>query len=476
MKQSVTGQKLSTEQPTAIVIFGGTGDLAATKLLPALLDLYCNQTLPPAFVIIGLSRKEFSDADYQAYVKNIFTATKHNASEETLQAFCSHLRYVQGAFDDARSYDRIKTVLTNYDAEIAQCTNKLFYLAVPPDYYQTIFTHLSESNVMSLCDEENSWARLLVEKPFGRDLDTATKLEEQLCRLFTDEQIYRIDHYLAKDAIENIISLRFANSFLADSWNKNSIESITVRLVETKDVANRGSFYDGIGTLRDVGQNHILQIIALLTMGAVDVRNAQSVRTARASALAQLLCQVPDQVVRGQYAGFTETTGVAPASQTETYFKVSFVSESEAWQGVRFTLEAGKGLAETKNEAILTFRAFDDCECSSTPELHGHHNVLKIQFSPEQKISLRLWTKKPGFTFALQEQELELMHDTASDTHSPEAYVRVLFDCLAGDQTRFVSSAEVDASWKFITPILEMFPSVPLQTYPVGSRGPHENL
>lgn len=458
--------------PTSIVIFGGTGDLAATKLLPALFDLYCQKVLPTQFVIIGLSRKEYTDTEYQMYVRDVFVKKGLAVSDDILKQFCTHVRYVPGAFDDMQSYERIKTALSTYDAEIAQCTNKLFYLAVPPDYYQTIFSHLSDSQVLALCDEKNSWARLLVEKPFGRDLDTATALEEQLCRLFKDEQIYRIDHYLAKDAIENIISLRFANSFLADSWNKNSIESVTVRLVETKDVANRGSFYDGIGTLRDVGQNHMLQIIALLTMGAVDVKNPQSVRTARAQALSQLLCQMPDHIVRGQYEGFTSTTGVAPDSQTETYFKVSFVSASEAWKGVRFTLEAGKALADSKNEAIITFRSLDDCECSATPELHGHHNVLTIQFSPLQTISLRLWTKKPGFTFELKQQDLELMHDTGTDTYSPEAYARVLFDCLAGDQTRFVSSAEVEASWKFITPIIASFAEQPLIKYPIGSNGP----
>lgn len=464
--------QIIANQPTAIVIFGGTGDLAESKLLPALLDLYLDQSLPDSFVIIGLSRKALSDTEYQDYVRRSITKEKLAHSADFIEAFCTHLRYVSGAFDDSESYERIKTALATFDNSIGQCTNKLFYLAVPPQYYETLFTHLHDSEAMKLCDEMDSWSRLLVEKPFGKDLATADALEDQLCRLFKDEQIYRIDHYLAKDAIENIISLRFANSILADSWNKERIESITIRLLETKDVANRGSFYDDLGTLRDVGQNHMLQILALLTMQAADVHDAESVRSARTAALQTLLAQKPDVVVRGQYTGFTETTGVRPDSETETYFKISMVADAPEWRGVRFTLEAGKALHESVNEAVITFKPLDDCHCAAQPELHHHRNVLRIRFAPEQHISLRLWVKKPGFIFTLEPRELELMHSSMTDTRSPEAYERVLFDCIAGDQTRFVSGKEVEASWQFITPILELFSQLPLKKYERGSAGP----
>jgi len=458
--------------PTAIVVFGGTGDLAETKLLPALLDLYLEQALPDSFVIIGLSRKQLSDEDYQGFVRASINKKGHNHNDELVNAFCSHLRYVSGAFDDVSAYERIKTTLSFFDESIKQCTNKLFYLAVPPQFYKTIFTNLAESQAMKLCDSIGSWSRLLVEKPFGKDLVTAQALEKQLCSLFADEQIYRIDHYLAKDAIENIISLRFANSILADSWNKERIESITIRLLETKDVANRGSFYDGIGTLRDVGQNHLLQTLALLTMSPVDIHQPEAVRQARSSALQLLLTQKPDTVIRGQYRGFTETAGVNGDSETETYFKISLVVEAPTWQGVRLTLEAGKALNEVVNEAIITFKPLDICHCAFSPEAHYHRNKLRIRFSPEQEISLSLWTKKPGFYFSLEARELELMRAVSTDAHSPEAYERVLFDCIAGDQTRFVSGAEVESSWEFITPILETFATLPLHQYEKGSNGP----
>jgi len=458
--------------PTAIVVFGGTGDLAETKLLPALLDLFIRGALPDTFVVIGLSRKNLSDREYQEFMKKSISQEKHEHNADAVEEFCQHLRYVSGSFIEAEAYEKLKTALQEFDDSIKQCTNKLFYLAVPPQHYENIFEHLHQSQAMKLCDNVGAWSRLLVEKPFGRDLETAQVLEKKLCSLFNDEQIYRIDHYLAKDAIENIISLRFANSIIADSWRKEQIESINIRLLETKDVSNRGSFYDAIGTLRDVGQNHMLQIYALLTMAPVDIHNAQAVREARAATLKSLQSQPLDEVVRGQYIGFPETTGVADDSQTETYFKLAFTSTEESWSGVKVVLEAGKALDQQINEAVITFKPVDVCHCSYLPETHEHKNVLRIQFSPKQSMKLSLWVKKTGFDFELEEKEFELATSESDSINSPEAYERVLFDCIAGDQTRFVSGAEVESSWKFITPILESFSDFPLLKYTIGSTKP----
>lgn len=458
--------------PTSIVILGGTGDLAQTKLFPALLDLYAEHVLPDAFTIIGLSRKDLSDEEYRAFVRKSLPATTQR-TDAVIDTFLTHIHYVSGNFDDADMYERLKTALHAFDDSIAQCTSKLFYLAVPPHFYSQIFAKLKESNAMALCDGVGSWSRLLVEKPFGRDLETANALEAQLCELFSEDQIYRIDHYLAKDAIENIIALRFANSIISDSWTKEYIESIAVRLYESKDVSNRGSFYDGIGALRDVGQNHMMQMLALLTMRNVNVHDPLGVREARAQALASFGRQTPKEITRGQYTGFTETTGVAPNSETETYFKIETELDTTAWKGVRFILESGKALTRSVTEAVVTFRALDLCQCEKDSAPHKHQNVLKITFSPEHRISLTVWVKKPGFDFILEPRELEFAHTKSTDTYSPEAYERVLFDCIAGDQTRFVSGAEVRAAWEFITPILSAFPSLPLYSYAPGTSGPN---
>jgi glucose-6-phosphate 1-dehydrogenase len=456
-------------KPTAIVIFGGTGDLTQTKLLPSLLDLYIQKLLPDEFVVIGLSRKEMSHEEYQEFAKVSLANKGHHHDQAVIDSFCSHLRYAQGSFDDIESYERIKSELSIFDESISQCTNKLFYLAVPPQFYELIFNKLDESGLMGLCNGEDSWSRLLVEKPFGKDLVTARALEKQLCSLFDDNQIYRIDHYLAKDAIENIIAFRFSNDVIADSWNKEQIESINIRLFETKNVSNRGSFYDDIGTLRDVGQNHMLQILSLLTMPKVDIHNPQSVREARAKTLQELCVDQLQTVTRGQYDGYVETTGVDPNSETETYFKLDILSQSDSWRGVQFVLEAGKALSKTVNEAEIIFKSHDDCNCSYADETHKHNNVLKIVFSPEQKICLSMWVKKPGFDFALEEKELVLSSSEIKEVYSPEAYERVLHDCIVGDQTRFVSGAEVEASWEFITPIMEKFKTLPLNKYSEGS-------
>lgn len=460
-------------RPTAIVVFGGTGDLASTKLFPALFNLYLYNALPDTFVVVGLSRKDLTDESYQAFVRSSITATKQSYPEAVVKDFCNRFCYISGDFNQAMAYNQIKAKLAEVDGLFKQCTNKLFYLAVPPQFYGNIFTYLHESKVLALCDGVDSWARLLVEKPFGNDLTTARELEQALSRLFSDDQLYRIDHYLAKNAIENIIALRFTNSLIADSWNRDRIESISIRLLETKDVSNRGSLYDSVGTLRDVGQNHLLQILALLIMPEVAPDDSHSVRNARLVALEMVLGQPMDEIIRGQYDGFVATMGVQQNSQTETYFKIVFTPEAGAWAGVKFTLEAGKALATTINEAEITFRPLGECHCLAETKPHTHRNVLKIQFSPEEKISLSMWTRQPGFDFSLGKQELLLVNTPSTESYSPEAYERVLYDCIAGDQTRFVSGPEVEAAWQFITPMLEQFPSVPLQSYQPGSTGPH---
>ena len=458
--------------PTNIVIFGGTGDLAKTKLFPALLDLYVAGQLPERFGIIGLSRKELSDDEYRRFVLESIKTKGHHHEESVVKEFCGHIRYVSGSFGELSSYERVKEVLKEVDEEIGQCTNKLFYLAVPPQYYEVIFEHLHTSNALTLCDGVDSWARLLVEKPFGRDLTTAQALEKKLCSLFQDEQIYRIDHYLAKDAIENIVALRFVNTVLADSWDASAIESVHIKLMETKDVSNRGSFYDAIGTLRDVGQNHMLQIFALLTMSPADIHDPQAIRSARANALRLLQQYTSLSVIRAQYEGYAETHGVSDGSDTETYFKLSFGLNEGVWQGTIFTLEAGKALNEHVNEAIITFKPRNLCSCASESGPHEHRNVLRIKFAPEQHICLSMWTKAPGFAFTLREQDLTLVATSGEESASPEAYERVLFYCITGDQTRFVSGEEVELAWQFITPILEHFKEMPLHTYVPGTKGP----
>lgn len=457
-------------QPTAIVIFGGTGNLAETKLLPSLYKLYLHRMLPKAFKIIGLSRKKLSDVEYREYVAKSINSGLRDVENDTLASFCEHIVYASGSFDDLNSYLRIKDLLTEFDESIKSCTSKLFYLAVPPNLYAGIFTNLKASEAMTLCDGVDSWSRLLVEKPFGQDLNTAQALEKQLTSLFAENQIYRIDHYLAKDSIENIISLRFANSILSDSWNSKQIEDIKIKLFENKDVATRGAFYDGMGALRDVGQNHMLQMLALLTMSPTNVHAAERMRQARLEALRSIKRTETDLLIRAQYKGYKETPGVVPGSDTETYFKIGMHINNDLWNNLPVTLESGKAMPEAVVEATVTFKPINLCYCDQDEVGHFHKNVLQITFSPEQKIELTMWIKKPGFALHLYERKLVLNEYQGEEFRSPEAYERVLHDCIIGDQTRFVSGEEIEAAWQLITPILAEFKNAPLHEYNPGGE------
>ncbi len=453
--------------PTAIVILGGTGNLAETKLLPALFDLYMRGALPSFFMIVGVSRKAWGDVDYQRYVTEAVSLARPHASTRSVTAFASLARFRRGDFDDALTYAALGEALSEIDHLLGMCTNTLFYLAVPPLFYSTIFAELSASGLMDRC-KGTTWSRLLVEKPFGRDLETAIALEAQLREQFSDEQVYRIDHYLAKDAIENILALRFGNQVLADSWRKGGVATLSIRLLEHKDVSTRGSFYDGIGALRDVGQNHLLQMLALLTMPPTDVRDVEAMRAARAEIIEALA--PPTHFVRGQYDGYRDTEGVSPDSATETYFKLTTSLSTPEWSGVPITLEAGKALGEARADAVVRFAGGQQCHCGVEGTAHTHDNELTITIAPEQRITLRLWVKRPGFDYVLEPRDLELVHQSATDRSSPEAYERVLYDCILGDQTRFVSAREVTAAWRFITPLLAT--ATPPLVYTPGSSGP----
>lgn len=459
------GSVTAVVPPTAIVILGGTGNLAETKLLPALFDLYARQALPSAFAVIGLSRKAWDDTQYQIYVDEAVGLVRPHANKATVTEFSKLAHYRRGNFDDAGSYEALKEALTEIDRAWGQCSNKLFYLAVPPSYYSSIFTQLATSGVMTLCNSYDSWSRILVEKPFGRDLETAKALEKQLAEQFTEAQIYRIDHYLAKDAIENILALRFGNRVLADSWHNGEVESIVIRMLETKDVSTRGSFYDGIGALRDVGQNHVLQILALLTMQPTSVGDVAAMRKGRARVLAAL--NPPVSIILGQYEGYRDTFGVAADSLTETYFKLTTTLNLPEWQGVPITLEAGKALSETRIDAVITFKDRSDLLGGGEGP---RNNVLTITMAPDVRITLTVFVKRPGFTFTLEPRELELQHTPAVGTATPEAYERVLYDCILGDQSRFVSGEEVTAAWRFITPLLDPALSALLPYAPGSSR------
>lgn len=459
----------SQSSPLTVIIFGATGDLAKKKLIPALFDLYTKKMLPDNFRIVGFSRKDIPHKDYRDFVIGILDKKEN---EEMKKTFAECISYTKGDISDLDTYRDLALYLGEVDAEMGICSNKLFYLAVPPTLYETSFTFLSESGMATPCvvsdDDENHWTRVLVEKPFGSDQETAQRLDLLLGKLFSEEQIFRIDHYLAKESVQNIISFRFANSFFEPVWNKDYIERVDIKLYEKNDVSERGAFYDSIGALRDVGQNHILQMLALVAMEDPKELAPKEIREARYEVLKNTKpfhSELESCFTRGQYNDYEKGLGVNPESKTETYFKIKMAVDTDRFRAVPFYLESGKALKESKTEIIITFKEPLSCVCPSNHN-HSHKNKLIFRIQPDESITLCFFAKKPGFEYDLEEKDFAFSYD--SSILLPDAYERVLFDAIRGDQTLFTSTKEVQAQWGIISPIRKEFDKLPLIKYKKG--------
>jgi glucose-6-phosphate 1-dehydrogenase len=447
--------------PTVFVIFGVTGDLSQRKLLPALFSLFVHGLLPNRFKIVGFSRREWTNDDLHLFVKETLESNKSQKSE-AIKDFLSHIEYAKGVFDDSGAYVNLKKQLNKIDDGFGQCTNKLLYLAVSPVFYGVIFKHLATSGLNLPCGGELGWTRIIVEKPFGKDTTNAQRLENQLSKIFKEQQIFRIDHYLAKETMQNILAFRFANSIFEPIWNSKAIEKVHIQVFEKNGVEDRGDFYDGIGALRDVGQNHLLQMLALFAMDRPATMHGNDVRKKRADILGKLV-SAKGQTVRAQYQGFRQEKGVSPNSKTETYFRLPVSVATRRWKDVSFILESGKALKESKAEIAVYFKRLGSAE----------QNVLHFMIQPNEGIEIDLWVKKPGFEKEHQQKVLAFSYEASKfENEVPDAYERVLFDCVRGDQTLFASTNEVKYSWKFITPILREWKKLPLVIYVRGSDGP----
>jgi glucose-6-phosphate 1-dehydrogenase len=444
--------------PTIFVIFGITGDLAQRKLLPSLLSLYTKKLLPEKFAIIGVSRRMLSREEFRQFVRDEINIKFGQYREEDVKHFLDHMSYVQGSFDTDDMYTRLAERLQSIDKQqFKTCSNKLFHLSVPPTLYENILDHLSNSGLTVPCGPEEGWTRVLIEKPFGNDSETAKKLDKKLGELFKEDQIFRIDHYLAKEALQNILVFRFANSLFEPLWNNRFVDKVHIKLFEKIDIEGRGAFYDGVGALRDVGQNHVLQMLALVAMEEPEVLDAEHIRKERAKILKNLECE---EIVRGQYTGYRDEKGVADGSMTETYFRIEAGINTGRWKKTPFYLESGKALDESKTEIDIYFK-------SKTEQ----QNILTFRVQPDEGIKIRFWVKKPGLGMEIESKPLKFKYsDFPNKEAIPDAYEKVIYDAFVGDQTLFTSTDEVLAAWKFITPIIKNWGSLPLERYPKGSR------
>ncbi len=454
------------DAPTIFVIFGITGDLSLRKLLPALLSLYVRKALPPKFKIVGFSRRSFTREEFRQLIRDEMNIKPGAYKGEEVKHFLDHIVYEQGHFDDLGSYDRLAATLGKIDGYWKQCSNKLFHLSVSPAFYEMVLTNLARSGLTVPCGGNEGWTRILVEKPFGNDLDTAQKLDALLGKLFDESQIFRIDHYLAKEAMQNVLAFRFANSLFEPLWNNRFVECVEVKLLEKMGIEGRGSFYDGVGAIRDVGQNHVLQMLALVAMESPEYLSPEMIRARRAAVFRHLMPitekNVPKLLVRGQYEGYLAEEGVKPGSETETYFRLIAYINNKRWKGTPFLLESGKALHENRVEINVYFKNEQNAACT---------NVLSFKIQPAEAIQIRFWVKTPGFGMNIEPKTLSFKYsDFNASNPIPDAYERVILDAIHGDQTLFASTEEVKYAWKFITPLVRAVRYTPLKIYKKGSK------
>jgi len=461
----------SPTTPTIFVIFGITGDLAQRKLLPALLALYSKKLLPKRFAIVGFGRRFFTRDEFREFVRNEINIKHGQFKEEDVKHFLDHIIYEQGLFDSLEAYKLLAEKLTLIDKNFGQCSNKLFHLSVPPNLYEMILQNLSASGLTIPCGGNLGWTRVLVEKPFGSDSETAKKLDSLLADLFYEEQIFRIDHYLAKETMQNILAFRFANSLFEPLWSGRHISRVEIKLHEKIDVGDRGAFYDSIGALKDVGQNHILQMLAIIAMEQPECLDSKSIRNERAKVLEKLSTinskNISQYAERGQYKGYREHTGVHRGSTTETFFRIIAHINNSRWKNVPFILESGKSLSESKVLIKVWFRDHED---------DGHSNILTFNIQPQESIELKMWVKTPGFEMILEPKTMKFNYSDFGPKNGTDAYEKVLFDAIIGDQTLFTSTEEVLYAWKFVTPIITAWEKVPLVIYEKGSICPKSNI
>ena len=457
-----------------MVIFGVTGDLSQNKLMPSLFSLFKQKLLPDQFLVIGFSRREMSDDG----LRNYFIKLKNEA---VWPAFAAHLIYQKGQFEEESGYLSLITKLKEFDHKLGTCAVRLFYLAVPPSNYENILAYLDKTDLSKGCGQgSNNWTRMIVEKPFGEDLDTATALDKTCSLLFEEKQIFRIDHYLGKETVQNMLAFRFANGIFEPTWNKNYIDHVQVTWAEKKGIGDRGKFFDKIGLLRDIAQNHLIQLVAAVAMESPASFFKEDIRDARANAIKSIRFIKPEEVseyvVRAQYVGYRNEKDVEQGSTTETFVATKFFVDTPRFAGVPFYLRAGKKMPEDVVELSIYF--IQNCHILfaeyGCPEIG---NVLTIRIQPDEGISIRFIAKKPGVKLALQTVSMKFAYKEEFEGRVMDAYERILLDIFAGDQTHCGRSDELEQSWGLITNILKGWSgpdSPPLLSYQPGHWGPQE--
>jgi glucose-6-phosphate 1-dehydrogenase len=473
-----------------LVIFGASGDLTKRKLIPALYALHLQGLLPEGFATIGVGRTEFTDEDFRSAMKNALMQYVDNAVEEHVLAFTAQLYYQAMDTMKTKSYSAVRQKINDVAQKLEIRKNVLFYFSTPPSMYETIARNLAAHGLNNQ-SESNAWKRIIVEKPFGRDLDSAIKLNASLQECFTEDQIYRIDHYLGKETVQNVLALRFANGIFEPLWNRNYVDRVEVTSAEHIGVEKRAGYYEQAGALRDMVQNHLLQILGTIAMeppstfSDVEVRN-ESVKVFQS--LRQMkVDEVENFVVRGQYTDATvrgekllsyrDEENVAPESRTETFVALKLFIDNWRWGGVPFYLRTGKRLPTRVTEVVIHFKKTPHYMFQQSIASDVSCNQLVIRIQPDEGILLKYGMKVPGAGFDIQNVNMDFKYSSLNDSHIPAAYERLLLDCMLGDATLYARSDAVETCWNFVQPIIDAWKKdgdTKLYGYPSGTWGPKE--
>jgi glucose-6-phosphate 1-dehydrogenase len=474
--------------PCVMVIFGGAGDLTKRLLVPALCNLIEAKLLPDAFAMVGVARAEMDTDAYRQYLGEAVRTFAPSVAPETVRWLVERSCYVRGAFDDPATYEKLQSSL----GEIAAAHgtgNCLFYLATPPDHFVKIVRRLGKAGLVE--ESEGAWRRVVIEKPFGHDLVSARALNKKILRVVREDQIYRIDHYLGKETVQNILIFRFGNGIFEPIWNRQHIDHVQITAAETVGVETRGSFYDATGALRDMVPNHIFQLLAMTAMEAPNSFGADAVRGEKSKVLDAIQRFTPEiaarNVIRGQYvagvvggrafSAYRKEPNVAANSQTETYVAMKLMIDNWRWAGVPFYLRTGKAMARRKTEIAIRFKQAPLALFRDTPVEKLTPNWLVLHIQPEEGVSLQFGAKVPGPLVRLGSVEMDFRYQDYFAAKPSTGYETLIYDCMMGDATLFQSAENIEAGWRVVQPILDAWHcgySGPLTTYPAGGAGPLE--
>jgi glucose-6-phosphate 1-dehydrogenase len=470
-------------EPCALVVFGITGDLARKKLLPAIYDLANRGLLPTNFALLGFARRDWGADDFAELSRK--AAREHARTpwrEEVWEQLASSVRFIQGSFDDDNAFDELADTLGELEGSHGIGGNAAFYLSIPPAMFPTVLKQMQRTGMAESTPDR--WRRVVVEKPFGTDLESSRELNELVDSVFSAEDVFRIDHYLGKETVQNLMALRFANELFEPVWNGHHVDSVQITMAEDVGIGGRAGFYERTGAARDVLQNHLLQLLALTAMEEPVEFSAEEIRTEKLKVLRAI--SLPDDMatfaVRGQYEqgwlagqraiGYRQEDGVAPDSTTETFAAVRLGVETRRWAGVPFYLRTGKRLPRRVTEIALVFKRAPHLPFADTDTEELGHNQLVVRVQPDEGVTLKFGSKVPGSVMEVRDVSMDFLYGEQFTEASPEAYERLLLDVLLGDATLFPRNAEVEASWSVIDPLEDFWAGTTPQPYRAGEWGP----